>query len=86
MMNAVEAMSEITEGSRELLIRTDTNESGGIVVAVRYSGPGLKPEDLHRLFYAVLHDQAAGDGNGIGNLPVDHRGARRPALSYGESR
>ena len=65
IMNAVEAMSEITDGPRELLIRTDTNESGGIVVAVRDSGPGLKPEDLHRLFTPFYTTKPQGMGMGL---------------------
>ena len=50
IMNAVEAMSEMGAGRRQLLIRTDTDESEDIVVAVQDSGPGVKPENLHRLF------------------------------------
>jgi len=65
IMNAVEAMSEITDGPRELLIRTDTNESRGIVVAVRDSGPGLKPEDLHRLFTPFYTTKPQGMGMGL---------------------
>src|SRR3989442_2354761 len=48
IMNAVEAMSETSNGPRELLIRTGTDTSGGIVVAVQDSGPGLRPEHVDR--------------------------------------
>jgi signal transduction histidine kinase len=65
IMNAVEAMSEMSGGPRQLLIRTDTNESGGIVVAVRDSGPGLKPEDLHRLFTPFYTTKPQGMGMGL---------------------
>ncbi len=65
MMNAVEAMSEITDGSRALLIRTNTNESGGIVVAVQDSGPGVKLEDLHRLFTPFYTTKPQGMGMGL---------------------
>jgi C4-dicarboxylate-specific signal transduction histidine kinase len=65
IMNAVEAMSEITEGSRDLLIRTGADESGAIVVAVRDSGPGLKPEDLHRLFTPFYTTKPQGMGMGL---------------------
>jgi signal transduction histidine kinase len=40
MMNAAEAMSEITDRPRDLMIRTDIDASGLIVVAVRDSGAG----------------------------------------------
>ena len=41
IMNAIEAMSEVREGSRELLISTGEAESGGVLVAVSDTGPGL---------------------------------------------
>ena len=43
ILNAVEAMSEMSEGSRELLITTGKTELGDVLVAVRDSGPGLAP-------------------------------------------
>jgi C4-dicarboxylate-specific signal transduction histidine kinase len=65
IMNAVEAMSEMSGSPRQLLIRTDTNESGGIVVAVRDSGPGLKPEGLHQLFTPFYTTKPQGMGMGL---------------------
>ena len=65
IMNAVEAMSEITDGSRELVIRTDPNESGGIVVTVQDSGPGVKLEDLHRRFTSFYTTKPQGMGMGL---------------------
>ena len=65
IMNAVEAMSEITDGPRELLIRTDTDESESIMVAVQDSGPGVKPEDLHRLFTPFYTTKPQGMGMGL---------------------
>jgi C4-dicarboxylate-specific signal transduction histidine kinase len=46
IINAVEAMSSMREGARELLICTDKAESNGVLVAVRDSGPGLHPKLL----------------------------------------
>src|SRR5262245_50974414 len=65
MMNAVEAMSEITEGPRELLIRTGADASGAIVVAVRDSGPGLSAENLDRLFMPFYTTKPQGMGMGL---------------------
>ena len=39
MINAVEAMAEVSAGARELLIRTGEVEAGYVLVAVRDSGP-----------------------------------------------
>lgn len=65
IMNAVEAMSEITEGPRDLLIRTGADESGAIVIAVQDSGPGVKTEDLHRLFTPFYTTKPQGMGMGL---------------------
>jgi PAS domain S-box-containing protein len=65
IMNAVEAMSETTDGRRELLIRTGTDASGQIVVAVRDSGPGIKPENVDRLFTAFYTTKPQGMGMGL---------------------
>ena len=65
IMNAVEAMGEATNGPRELLIRTGTDASGEIVVAVRDSGPGLSPENLGRLFTPFYTTKPEGMGMGL---------------------
>jgi C4-dicarboxylate-specific signal transduction histidine kinase len=65
IMNAVEAMSEMSNGPRELLIRTGAEASGSIVVAVRDSGPGLSPENLERLFTPFYTTKPQGLGMGL---------------------
>src|SRR5262245_27167915 len=52
ILNAVEAMSGVSEGARELLIGTGQEAAGGVLVTVRDSGPGLSPESVDRLFDA----------------------------------
>jgi len=64
ILNAVEAMSGPSETLRELLIRTELDGSGGVLVAVQDSGPGLKPESLDRLFDAFYTTKP--DGLGMG--------------------
>jgi C4-dicarboxylate-specific signal transduction histidine kinase len=59
LINAVEAMSEMSEGLRELLITTAKTDSEGVLVAVRDSGPGLAPEGLERLFEAFYTTKPA---------------------------
>ena len=41
ILNAVEAMNSVEEGVRELSIRTEQDQTGGVLVAVRDSGPAL---------------------------------------------
>jgi C4-dicarboxylate-specific signal transduction histidine kinase len=65
IINAVEAMSGVSEGSRELLIGTGKDTSGGVLVAVRESGPGLSPESVDRLFDAFYTTKPGGMGMGL---------------------
>jgi signal transduction histidine kinase len=65
ILNAVEAMSGSSEAARELLIRTEQDGSGGVLVAVQDSGPGLQPESLDRLFDAFYTTKADGLGMGL---------------------
>ena len=65
IMNAIEAMSEVREGTRELLISTSEVESGGVLVTVSDSGPGLPPANLARIFDAFYTTKASGLGMGL---------------------
>ena len=65
IMNAIEAISEVREGPRELLIRTSEVESGGVLVAVSDSGPGLPPTNLARIFEAFYTTKSNGLGMGL---------------------
>jgi PAS domain S-box-containing protein len=65
ILNAVEAMSGSNEAERELLIRTEQDGSGGVLVAVQDSGPGLNPESLVRLFDAFYTTKPGGMGMGL---------------------
>jgi C4-dicarboxylate-specific signal transduction histidine kinase len=65
IINAVEAMSGVSEGSRELLIGTGKDALGGVLVAVQDSGPGLNPESFDRLFDAFYTTKPGGMGMGL---------------------
>jgi C4-dicarboxylate-specific signal transduction histidine kinase len=65
IINAVEAMSAVSEGARELLVSTGKDASGGVLVAVRDSGPGLNPENFDRLFDAFYTTKPGGMGMGL---------------------
>ena len=65
IMNAIEAMSEVSDGSRELQISTSEAESGSVLVAVSDSGPGLSPASLARIFEAFYTTKASGLGIGL---------------------
>ena len=65
IVNAVEAMSGVSEPSRELLIGSEKDASNGVLVTVRDSGPGLSPENSDRLFDAFYTTKSSGLGMGL---------------------
>jgi PAS domain S-box-containing protein len=65
VMNAIEAMSEVTEGRRELLIKTDEVKSGGVLVAVSDTGPGLSQTNPERMFDPFFTTKPSGLGMGL---------------------
>src|SRR5205085_6090435 len=65
ILNAVEAMSGVSEGARELRIGTGPDASGGVLVTVQDSGPGLHPESVNRLFDAFYTTKPGGMGMGL---------------------
>jgi PAS domain S-box-containing protein len=65
IVNAVEAMSGVDEGTRELLISARKAEPEGVLVGVRDSGPGLAPATLERAFDAFYTTKAGGLGMGL---------------------
>jgi NO-binding membrane sensor protein with MHYT domain len=65
IMNAVEAMSGVSDRSRGLLIRTGKDASARVLVAVQDSGPGLNPESFERLFDSFYTTKPGGMGMGL---------------------
>jgi PAS domain S-box-containing protein len=65
ILNAVEAMSGIDEGTRETRISTGREASSGVLVTVRDFGPGLDPQSLDRLFEAFYTTKPDGLGMGL---------------------
>jgi PAS domain S-box-containing protein len=65
IVNAIEAVSGLSEGPRELLISTGKVEPGGVLVTVRDSGPGLAPATLEHLFDSFYTTKPSGLGLGL---------------------
>jgi PAS domain S-box-containing protein len=65
ILNAVEAMSSVEEGERELWIETEESQTGGVLVAVRDSGPGIDPELTERVFEPFYTTKTSGMGMGL---------------------
>jgi signal transduction histidine kinase len=65
VVNAIQSMSGVEDGNRELHISTVSIEPGGVCVAVRDTGHGLRPESLPRLFEPFYTTKPDGMGMGL---------------------
>jgi signal transduction histidine kinase len=65
IINAIEAMSGVDEGPREVLVGSRKDDLDGVLVAVRDSGPGLDAEHLDHLFDAFYTTKPNGLGMGL---------------------
>jgi len=65
IMNALEAMSDVSDDARELLISTRNAGPEGVLVAVRDSGPGLAPAAAERVFTPFYTTKPTGLGIGL---------------------
>src|SRR5882757_2370858 len=66
ILNAIQSMSGVADGNRELQISIDAVPSeGGVRVGVRDTGPGLSPESLSRLFEPFYTTKPDGMGMGL---------------------
>ena len=83
IINAIEAMSGVSQGPRELLVASEIDEPKGVLVDVRDSGPGLDPRSLDRLFDAFYTTKPHGMGMGlaISRSIIEDHGGRLWALA-----
>jgi signal transduction histidine kinase len=86
VMNGIEAMKELTDRPRELLIKSRLHESGKVLVGVRDSGVGLDPQSMDRLFEAFYTTKPDGMGMGlsISRSIIETHGGRLWATANGD--
>jgi PAS domain S-box-containing protein len=65
IMNAIEAMSAMREGPRDLLVSTATDSLQDVSIAVADSGPGLPAGEIERVFDPFFTTKAGGLGIGL---------------------
>jgi PAS domain S-box-containing protein len=65
IVNAIQSMSGVEDGTREIHISTVSIEPEGVRVAVRDTGHGLRPESLPRLFEPFYTTKPDGMGMGL---------------------
>jgi C4-dicarboxylate-specific signal transduction histidine kinase len=71
ILNAVQAMGSVTNGTREVLITTSQTEPNEVCLRVQDTGPGLSAETLPRLFEPFYTTKPSG---------LDYRSSRRTAV------
>ena len=83
VINAIEAMQPVTDRPRELVIRTDEDETRQIRVAVSDSGVGIAAGNADRLFDAFFTTKSGGMGMGLSicRSIVESHGGRLSASS-----
>jgi signal transduction histidine kinase len=65
IVNAIQSMSGVEDGNREVHISTTRIDPEGVCVAVRDTGHGLRPESLPRLFEPFYTTKPDGMGMGL---------------------
>ena len=86
VINAVEAMSGVGKDSRRLLVSTEKDVSGEVLVVVQDSGPGLNGECGDRLFDPFYTTKSNGMGMGLSicrSIIQDHGGRIWPSPKPG---
>jgi len=77
--NAVEAMREVNDRPRHLLVRADVEEEGCARLVVTDSGVGLDPQAMGRLFDAfyTTKDDGMGIGLSVSRSIIENHGGRQ---------
>jgi C4-dicarboxylate-specific signal transduction histidine kinase len=65
MLNGIEAMAGISDRMRRLRIRSQTQETGQVLVSIEDSGLGVKAEIMTRLFEPFFTTRSQGIGMGL---------------------
>jgi PAS domain S-box-containing protein len=87
IMNAIDAMSTITDRPRTLLIKS-AKDAEGVLIQVQDSGKGLDPENSDRMFESFFTTKPEGIGIGLSissSIVEAHGGSlsAKPGASYG---
>jgi PAS domain S-box-containing protein len=65
LMNGIEAMEQVTDRPRELVVRSGQDEHGQIFLSVTDCGVGISTENANRLFNAFFTTKSSGLGMGL---------------------
>ena len=65
IVNGMEAMASISDRPRELVVRSQLDETGQVLIAVQNSGVGIDPENANKFFSAFFTTKPSGMGMGL---------------------
>jgi len=65
VMNGMEAMADVTDRPRDLLIRSHLGAPNQVLVTVQDSGIGIEPQNADRLFGSFYTTKPGGMGMGL---------------------
>src|SRR5262249_10558934 len=65
IMNAIEAMSSVTDRARVLQVRSNVDETCHLVITIEDSGPGIDPKNIDNIFTAFFTTKPSGMGMGL---------------------
>jgi C4-dicarboxylate-specific signal transduction histidine kinase len=65
LLNASEAMSQVEDRPRQIVVRTDRDDGDGVRLTVQDAGVGFDPHNLERLFDAFYTTKSGGMGIGL---------------------
>jgi len=65
VMNGIEAMLQVMDRPRELVIRTGQEDTQHVLVSIKDCGVGISAEDANRLFNAFFTTKSGGMGMGL---------------------
>ena len=65
ILNAIEAMSQTSDGTRDLFISSAPDGADGVQVSVHDSGPGFAPGSLEHVFDPFYTTKSTGLGMGL---------------------
>jgi len=86
LLNASEAMSGVEDRSRQLVIRTELDESEQVRLSVEDAGVGFERQDVERLFEAFYTTKSGGMGIGLSvsrSIIESHQGRLWAELNHG---
>ena len=83
VINAVQALAEVADGTRNLTIRSERHQPDQVLISVEDSGPGIAAENANRLFDPFYTTKSNGTGMGlsISRSIVEAHGGRIRASS-----